>query len=94
MRSHHWTIPVAYDRDGALGALYGVAICPLVELARRGEHAASDYLEDALFAGVPAVGARRCGGGLAGRPFVTNAAEPSLIWKGILTPGEGRSGSI
>ncbi len=35
-RSHHWTIPVAYDRDGAIGALYGVAICPMVELARRG----------------------------------------------------------
>lgn len=36
VRSHHWTIPVAYDRDGAVGALYGVAACPLVELARRG----------------------------------------------------------
>ncbi len=35
-RSHHWTIPVAYDRDGAVGALYGAAVCPLVELARRG----------------------------------------------------------
>jgi AhpC/TSA family len=36
VRSHHWTIPIAYDRDGALGALYGVEICPLVELAYRG----------------------------------------------------------
>ena len=36
IRSHHWTIPVAYDRDGAVGSLYGVAICPMVELARRG----------------------------------------------------------
>lgn len=36
LRSHRWTIPVAYDRDGAVGALYGVAACPLVELARRG----------------------------------------------------------
>jgi peroxiredoxin len=35
-RAHHWTIPVAYDRDGAVGALYGAAVCPLVELARRG----------------------------------------------------------
>jgi cyclic 2,3-diphosphoglycerate synthetase len=40
-----------------------------------GEHAASDYLEDALTSGVPTVGARRCGGGLAGRPFVTNVAK-------------------
>lgn len=36
IRSHHWTIPVAYDKDGAVGQLYGVAICPLVELARPG----------------------------------------------------------
>jgi peroxiredoxin len=36
IRSHHWTIPVAYDRSGALGSIYGVAICPLTELANRG----------------------------------------------------------
>jgi peroxiredoxin len=36
LRSHGWQIPVAYDRDGAVGALYGVAVCPLLELARRG----------------------------------------------------------
>jgi Redoxin len=36
VRSHHWTIPVAYDRDGAIGALYGVEICPMLELAYRG----------------------------------------------------------
>ena len=36
IRSHRWTIPVAYDRDGSIGSLYGVAICPMVELARRG----------------------------------------------------------
>lgn len=47
----------------------------LVDRAARGEHAASDYLEDAITAGVPTVGARRCGGGLAGRPFVTNVPE-------------------
>jgi hypothetical protein len=35
VRSHRWTIPVAYDRDGALGELYGVSICPLVELVSR-----------------------------------------------------------
>ena len=51
----------------------------LVELARGGAHAASDYLEDAVSAGVPAVGARRCGGGLAGRPFVTNAVEAARV---------------
>jgi peroxiredoxin len=36
VRSHHWTIPVAYDRDGAVGAVYGAEICPMVELAYRG----------------------------------------------------------
>jgi AhpC/TSA family len=36
VRSHHWTIPVAYDHDGAVAATYGVEICPMVELAYRG----------------------------------------------------------
>jgi peroxiredoxin len=36
VRSHHWTIPVAYDTDGRVGALYGVSICPLIELSKRG----------------------------------------------------------
>jgi hypothetical protein len=35
-RAHRWTIPVAYDPDGRVGALYGVAVCPMVELAGRG----------------------------------------------------------
>jgi cyclic 2,3-diphosphoglycerate synthetase len=51
----------------------------LLARADRGEHAASDYLEDALMAGVPAIGARRCGGGLAGRPFVTNVAAAATL---------------
>jgi peroxiredoxin len=36
IRSHHWTIPVAYDDGGRVGALYGVVICPMAELAYRG----------------------------------------------------------
>lgn len=36
VRSHRWTIPVGYDRDGRVGALYGVAACPMVEMARTG----------------------------------------------------------
>ncbi|MDQ6775578.1 MAG: redoxin domain-containing protein [Actinomycetota bacterium] len=36
VRRHGWTIPVAYDADGAVGYQYGVAVCPLVELAYRG----------------------------------------------------------
>jgi hypothetical protein len=34
--SHRWSMPVAYDRDGAVGAIYGVQVCPLLELAYRG----------------------------------------------------------
>jgi peroxiredoxin len=36
VRAHGWTIPVAYDADGAVGGLYGVTACPLIELAERG----------------------------------------------------------
>ncbi|MBV9606509.1 MAG: TlpA family protein disulfide reductase, partial [Solirubrobacterales bacterium] len=36
VRRHGWTIPVAYDADGAVGGLYGVTACPLIELAERG----------------------------------------------------------
>jgi hypothetical protein len=36
VRTHGWTIPVAYDADGSVGALYGVTACPLLELAHRG----------------------------------------------------------
>ena len=36
VRAHGWTIPVAYDADGAVGYQYGVDVCPLVELAYRG----------------------------------------------------------
>ena len=46
-----------------------------LELVRSGEHAASDYLEDALTTGVTTIGARRAGGGLAGAPFASNVAE-------------------
>jgi cyclic 2,3-diphosphoglycerate synthetase len=45
----------------------------------RGEHAASDYLEDALTTGVTTIGARRCGGGLAGRPFASNVREAADV---------------
>jgi len=52
-----------------------VTLDALLARADRGEHAASDFLEDALTAGVTTVGARRAGGGLAGRPFASNVAS-------------------
>lgn len=42
----------------------------LVGLLERGEHAASDHFEDALTSGVKTIGCRRCGGGMAGFPFL------------------------
>jgi cyclic 2,3-diphosphoglycerate synthase len=47
----------------------------LEALAAAGRHAASDYLEDAVLAGVPSIGCRRVGGSLAGAPFETNMVE-------------------
>jgi cyclic 2,3-diphosphoglycerate synthetase len=60
----------------------------LLELSRGGAHAASDYLETAALAGVPTIGCRRAGGGLAGAPWTTNVdagmrkaleLEPDLV---------------
>lgn len=44
----------------------------LLELADSGEHAASDYIEDAVLGRVTTVGCRRCGGGLAGAVQISN----------------------
>jgi cyclic 2,3-diphosphoglycerate synthase len=51
----------------------------LLALSRSGRHAASDHLEAAAFAGVPAVGCRRAGGGLAGAPFDSNVLEGARL---------------
>jgi cyclic 2,3-diphosphoglycerate synthetase len=47
----------------------------LLEIADKGGHAASDFYEDAVTAGVATVGARRCGGGLAGAVASSNVAR-------------------
>jgi hypothetical protein len=36
VRRNHWTVPVAYDLDGRVGAAFGVEVCPIVELVRKG----------------------------------------------------------
>jgi cyclic 2,3-diphosphoglycerate synthetase len=51
----------------------------LLALSRSGRHAASDHLEAAALAGVPAVGCRRAGGGLAGAPFESNVLEGASL---------------
>jgi len=51
----------------------------LLEALERGAHAASDYYETAALSRVTTVGCRRCGGGLAGEPFVSNVLEGAEI---------------
>jgi cyclic 2,3-diphosphoglycerate synthetase len=48
------------------------SVADLVALSRTGRHAASDHLETAALYGVPTIGCRRTGGGLAGQVFVSN----------------------
>jgi cyclic 2,3-diphosphoglycerate synthase len=57
----------------------GPTVERLLELSRDGRHAASDYLEDAVFGGVDAIGCRRCGGGLAGGVGVSNVADGARL---------------
>jgi len=51
----------------------------LLARSRAGQHAASDYLELAVFAGVPTVGCRRAGGGIAGAPFSSNVLDGARL---------------
>jgi len=51
----------------------------LLALSRSGRHAASDHLEIAAVAGVTTIGCRRTGGGLVGRPLVSNVPEGARL---------------
>jgi cyclic 2,3-diphosphoglycerate synthetase len=64
----------------------GVSLDDLIAMAEKGTHAASDYLEDAVLAGVPTVGCRRVGGGLAGEPAESNVARGAAL-AAALDPG-------
>ena len=57
----------------------------LLDALKRGAHAASDYYETAALSRVTTVGCRRCGGGLAGEPFVSNVLEGAEIANGLDT---------
>jgi cyclic 2,3-diphosphoglycerate synthetase len=54
-------------------------VADLVALSRTGRHAASDHLETAALYGVPTIGCRRAGGGLAGQVFVSNVAAGARL---------------
>ena len=70
VRKHHWTIPVAYDEDGRVGDQYGVVVCPMAELARRGgivaERLVGDHWDSAA-ALLPEVRALVASSAVAGR---------------------------
>ena len=51
----------------------------LIAMATAGGHAASDFLEDAVIAGVRTVGCRRVGGGFAGAPFDSNVPAGAAL---------------
>jgi cyclic 2,3-diphosphoglycerate synthetase len=55
----------------------------LLARAREGRHAASDHLETAALTGVPTIGCRRCGGGLAGRVGTANVLEGVEVARGL-----------
>src|SRR5918997_2320405 len=69
----------------------------LLEALGRGAHAASDYYETAALSRVVTVGCRRCGGGVAGGPFLSNVLEGAklaneLSTKVTLFDGSGAAG--
>jgi hypothetical protein len=36
IKRHGWTLPIAYDHDGAVANAFAVAVCPTITFARRG----------------------------------------------------------
>ncbi|MBU2601838.1 MAG: 2,3-diphosphoglycerate synthetase [Actinobacteria bacterium] len=69
----------------------------LLEWSRAGRHAASDHFEDAALSRMTTVGCRRCGGGMAGEPFVSNVAEGARVANGLgpaLTIFEGSGAAL
>lgn len=57
----------------------------LLEALERGAHAAGDYYETAALSRVVTVGCRRCGGGMAGEPLVSNVVEGAEVADGLET---------
>jgi cyclic 2,3-diphosphoglycerate synthetase len=55
----------------------------LLAIARAGEHAASDVYEDAVMAGVAAVGARRAGAGIWGQPLTDTVGAAVEVANGL-----------
>lgn len=52
IRQHGWTMPVGYDRDGAVGSLYGVGGCPTFAYVYPGGTLQSASIGDLTVAGL------------------------------------------
>ena len=63
------------------------ALADLLAIVERGGHGASDYLEDAVLAGVRTVGCRRVGGGLTGAPWDSNVPAGAALAAALPTVG-------
>ena len=69
----------------------------LLALVEAGQHASSDYVEDALTSGVTTIGCRRVGGGLAGATITSNMSQGARMAndiEGDLVILEGSGASI
>jgi cyclic 2,3-diphosphoglycerate synthase len=64
----------------------GPTLDELIAIADGGAHAASDFLEDAVIAGVRTVGCRRIGGGFTGAPAESNVSAGAEL-AASLDPG-------
>jgi cyclic 2,3-diphosphoglycerate synthetase len=62
-------------------------LADLLAVVEAGGHGASDYLEDAVLAGVRTVGCSRVGGGLAGAPWESNVPAGAELAASL--PGAG-----
>ena len=62
-------------------------LAQLLEISRAGGHAASDYLETAALAGVPTIGCRRAGGGLAGDVLTSNVRRDIDCYRNLFADG-------
>ncbi len=79
------------------GAVRVLTAQDLLEWSRAGRHAASDHFEDAALSRMTTVGCRRCGGGMAGEPFVSNVAEGARVANALgpaLTIFEGSGAAL
>jgi len=69
--------PEIIDGEKALTAEF------LLGISESGMHAASDAYEDALMSRIPTIACRRCGGGMAGAPFVSNVLDGARVANGL-----------